>query len=272
MTKPTKGPRLGNSPAHQRLILANLATQLLQNDSIQTTHTRAKRVRPLVEKLITLAKEGSIHSRRQVAKIIRDKSVVHKLFTEIAETFRNTSGGYVRITKTGFRLGDNAELAQIELLQTPKASGGGECKRADRAEESVVAETEVTETEEQATDEQATKEQGTEEDVTEEPVTEDQTTEDTQESEESAQTSAEKESAETDETSENESDAESETDETELSDADNSDTESKTPARRTSDSKSSSKTSATKNSNPKPKKSPATDDKSDTPNSAEGEN
>jgi large subunit ribosomal protein L17 len=89
----------------------------------------------LVEKLITLAKEGSIHSRRQVVKIIRNKSVVHKLFTEIAETFRNTSGGYVRITKTGFRLGDHAELAQIELLQTPKSTAGGEPKRAEPTEE-----------------------------------------------------------------------------------------------------------------------------------------
>jgi large subunit ribosomal protein L17 len=155
MTQPTKGPRLGNSPAHQRLILSNLATQLFQNDSIQTTYTRAKRVRPLVEKLITLAKEGSIHSRRRAARFIRDKSVLHKLFTEIAETFQNTSGGYVRITKTGFRLGDHAELAQIELLQTlksPKVPREKETEEIDTEApdtetEAAVADTEMPDTE-----------------------------------------------------------------------------------------------------------------------------
>jgi large subunit ribosomal protein L17 len=114
----------------------------------------------MVEKLITLAKEGSIHSRRQVAKIIRDKSVVHKLFTEIAETFRETSGGYVRITRIGSRLGDNAELVQLELLQSPKPTKSGESKRAEAAEGDDETENEVIETEGQSAEEDQESETG----------------------------------------------------------------------------------------------------------------
>jgi len=116
MPKPTKGARLGGSPAHERLILANLATQLFQHGRIRTTETKAKRLRPLAEKLITKAKRGDMHNRRQVLTVVRDKSVVHHLFTEIAPTFTEPPGGYTRITKIGPRRGDNAPMAVIELV------------------------------------------------------------------------------------------------------------------------------------------------------------
>ncbi len=116
MPKPTKGARLGGSPAHERLILANLATQLFQHGRIRTTETKAKRLRPLAEKLITKAKKGDMHNRRQVLTVVRDKGVVHHLFTEIAPTFAERPGGYTRITKIGPRKGDNAPMAVIELV------------------------------------------------------------------------------------------------------------------------------------------------------------
>ncbi|GAA4568494.1 50S ribosomal protein L17 [Planotetraspora kaengkrachanensis] len=116
MPKPTKGARLGGSPAHERLILANLATQLFQHGRIRTTEAKAKRLRPLAEKLITKAKKGDIHNRRQVLTVVRDKSVLHHLFTEIAPTFAERPGGYTRITKIGPRKGDNAPMAVIELV------------------------------------------------------------------------------------------------------------------------------------------------------------
>ena len=116
MPKPTKGPRLGGSPAHQRLILSNLATQLFEHGRITTTESRARALRPLAEKLITKAKKGDLHQRREVLKTIRDKGVVHVLFTEIAPTFSERPGGYTRITKLGPRKGDNAPMAVIELV------------------------------------------------------------------------------------------------------------------------------------------------------------
>ncbi|MCT9928632.1 50S ribosomal protein L17 [Planotetraspora sp. A-T 1434] len=116
MPKPTKGARLGGSPAHERLILANLATQLFQHGRIRTTEAKAKRLRPLAERLITKAKRGDIHNRRQVLTVVRDKGVVHHLFTEIAPTFAERPGGYTRITKVGPRKGDNAPMAVIELV------------------------------------------------------------------------------------------------------------------------------------------------------------
>lgn len=116
MPKPTKGPRLGGSPAHQRLILANLATQLFEHGRITTTEARARALRPHAEKLITKAKKGDLHNRREVLKTIRDKGVVHVLFTEIAPTFSERPGGYTRITKIGPRKGDNAPMAVIELV------------------------------------------------------------------------------------------------------------------------------------------------------------
>lgn len=116
MPTPTKGPRLGGSPSHQRIILANLASQLFEHGRITTTEAKAKRLRPLAEKLITKAKRGDIHSRRSVLTTVRDKSVVHTLFTKIAPTFEGRDGGYLRITKVGPRKGDNAPMAVIELV------------------------------------------------------------------------------------------------------------------------------------------------------------
>src|SRR6187431_819038 len=117
MPAPTKGARLGGSPAHQRLIMANLATQLFEHGRIVTTEAKAKRLRPLAEKLITKAKRGDIHSRRLVLTTVRDKGVVHTLFTEIAPSLADRNGGYTRITKVGPRKGDNAPMALIELVR-----------------------------------------------------------------------------------------------------------------------------------------------------------
>ena len=117
MPTPTKGVRLGGSAAHQRLILANLASQLFEHGRIITTEAKAKRLRPLAEKLITKAKRGDIHSRRLVLTTVRDKGVVHTLFTEIAPGLADREGGYTRITKVGPRKGDNAPMALIELVR-----------------------------------------------------------------------------------------------------------------------------------------------------------
>jgi large subunit ribosomal protein L17 len=116
MPTPTKGARLGGSAAHQRIILANLASQLFEHRRIVTTEAKAKRLRPLAEKLITKAKRGDIHSRRLVLTTVRDKGVVHALFTEIAPGLADREGGYTRITKVGPRKGDNAPMALIELV------------------------------------------------------------------------------------------------------------------------------------------------------------
>src|ERR671913_247648 len=116
MPTPTKGARLGGSAAHQKIILANLATQLFEHGKITTTESKARRLRPLAEKLITKAKRGAIHSRRLVLTTVKDKGVVHVLFTEIAPTFAEREGGYTRITKIGPRKGDNAPMAVIELV------------------------------------------------------------------------------------------------------------------------------------------------------------
>ena len=119
MAAPTKGPRLGGGPAHERLMLANLAAALFTHKSIKTTETKAKRMRPLVERLITFAKRGDLHARRRVLATIGDKTVVHELFTEIAPLLEFREGGYTRITKLGFRKGDNASMVQIELVLEP---------------------------------------------------------------------------------------------------------------------------------------------------------
>jgi large subunit ribosomal protein L17 len=117
MSTPTKGARLGGSPAHERLMLANLATSLFKHGRIQTTETKARRLRPLAEQLITRAKRGDLHSRRRVLTVVRDKDVVYTLFDEIAPRFANRSGGYTRIVKTGPRKGDAAPMAIIELVE-----------------------------------------------------------------------------------------------------------------------------------------------------------
>jgi large subunit ribosomal protein L17 len=117
MPTPTKGPRLGGSPAHQRLILANLATSLFEHGKITTTEAKARRLRPFAERLISKAKRDDLHQRRQVLKVIRDKGVVHTLFTEIGPNHATRPGGYTRITKLGPRKGDNAPMAVIELVE-----------------------------------------------------------------------------------------------------------------------------------------------------------
>jgi large subunit ribosomal protein L17 len=117
MPTPTKGARLGGSPAHERLMLANLATSLFKHGRIQTTQTKAKRLRPLAEQLITRAKRGDLHSRRQVLTVVQDKDVVYALFDQIAPRFANRPGGYTRIVKTGPRKGDAAPMAIIELVE-----------------------------------------------------------------------------------------------------------------------------------------------------------
>jgi large subunit ribosomal protein L17 len=117
MPQPAKGARLGGGPAHERLILANLATALFEHGRITTTEAKARRLRPVAERLITKAKRGDLHARRQVLTMIRDKSVVHVLFTEIGPSYANRNGGYTRITKIGPRKGDNAPMAVIELVE-----------------------------------------------------------------------------------------------------------------------------------------------------------
>ena len=140
MPTPKKGPRLGGSPAHQRLILSNLATALFEHGRITTTETRARTLRPVAEKLITKAKKAelgtveSLHHRREVLKTIRDKSVVHTLFTEIGPSFAERPGGYTRITKIGPRKGDNAPMAVIELV-TEKYDPKPARTKAKKAEE-----------------------------------------------------------------------------------------------------------------------------------------
>ncbi len=116
MPTPTKGARLGGGPAHERLMLANLATALFEHGKITTTEAKAKRLRPLAERLITFAKRGDLHARRRVMTVVRDKGVVHELFTEIGPRYESRHGGYTRITKIGPRKGDNAPMAVIELV------------------------------------------------------------------------------------------------------------------------------------------------------------
>jgi len=157
MPKPKKGKRLGGSPAHQRLILANLVTALFEHGRITTTEAKARMLRPVAEKLITKAKRGDLHNRREVLKTIRDKGVVHVLFTEIAPTFAERPGGYTRITKIGPRKGDNAPMAVIELVTeaySPKAASSRKTAAAAApvveepvVEEPVVEETQVSDTE-----------------------------------------------------------------------------------------------------------------------------
>ena len=119
MPKPSKGPRLGGSPAHERIILANLASQLFEHGRITTTETRARRLQPLAEKLISKAKRGDLHARRLVKQTITSPDIVHVLFAEIAPKMADREGGYTRITKVGPRKGDNAQMAVIELITEP---------------------------------------------------------------------------------------------------------------------------------------------------------
>ena len=189
MPKPTKGPRLGGSPAHQRLMLANLATSLFEHGRIKTTETKARRLRPLAERLITKARRGDLHARRQVLAVIRDKSVVHSLFTEIAPRYINRPGGYTRITKIGPRRGDNAPMAVIELVEeeTPTAAAstgrttrrGRRSRATDTATPDAAATEEATEeTEDSAAAEAADEEATAEESADAEGADEDEDSED----------------------------------------------------------------------------------------------
>ncbi|WP_069814527.1 50S ribosomal protein L17 [Streptomyces sp. TP-A0874] len=134
MPKPAKGARMGGSPSHERMMLANLATSLFEHGRITTTEAKARRLRPVAERLITKAKKGDLHNRRQVLATIRDKGVVHTLFTEIGPRYENRPGGYTRITKIGSRRGDNAPMAVIELVEalTVQQEAVGEAEAATK--------------------------------------------------------------------------------------------------------------------------------------------
>jgi len=132
MPTPTKGARLGCSPAHERLILANLATSLFEHGRITTTQAKAKKLRPYAERLITKAKRGDLHNRRMIMRVIRDKTIVHRLVTEIGPFFADRNGGYTRILKTIPRKGDNAPMAIIELVQEKTVTAEAEAARKTR--------------------------------------------------------------------------------------------------------------------------------------------
>ena len=149
MPTPTKGNRLGGSPAHERIMLNNLAAQLFEHKSITTTVTKAKRLRPVAERLVTFAKKGDLAARRRVLGSISDKGIVHELFTSIAPAVAERPGGYTRITKIGPRKGDNAPMAVIELVLEPYSPKQATVKEAEQATAAAadVEETEVVETE-----------------------------------------------------------------------------------------------------------------------------
>ncbi|HQZ85945.1 MAG TPA: 50S ribosomal protein L17 [Actinomycetota bacterium] len=140
MPTPTKGRRLGGGPSHERLMLANLATALFEHGRITTTEAKAKRLRPLAERLVTFAKRGDLHARRRVLMVVRDKTIVHELFTEIGPRYATRPGGYTRVTKLGPRKGDNAPMVVVELVEplaeATVAEATGAAKRAakERAE------------------------------------------------------------------------------------------------------------------------------------------
>lgn len=158
MPKPNKGPRLGGGPAHERLMLNNMAAQLITHKRIQTTETKAKRLQPVADRLVTFAKRGDLAARRRVLRQLTDQSVVHELFTEIAPLMENREGGYTRVIKTGFRKGDNAPLAVIELVLEP-VNPKPKAKKAEKpAAEEVVAEEEATVEEETAEETDAVEE------------------------------------------------------------------------------------------------------------------
>src|SRR5450759_1085476 len=139
MPTPTKGPRLGGGPAHERLILANLATNLFEHKRITTTEAKAKRVRPLAERLITFAKRGDLASRRRALTVVRDKGIVHVLFTEIGPAMAERHGGYTRITKIGTSKGDTAPMAVLELVLEPGSPKQANVREAEKATKKVAA-------------------------------------------------------------------------------------------------------------------------------------
>ena len=187
MPKPTKGPRLGGGPAHERILLSNLANALFTHGRITTTETKAKRLRPVAERLVTFAKRGDLHARRKVISVLRDKTVVHTLFTEIAPQVADRQGGYTRITKLGFRKGDNAPLASIELVLEPVSgkpapvSRRGSAAAAPAASETPAEETPVEETPvEDAAETEAVETDAAEVEATDAPVEETDTVEESE--------------------------------------------------------------------------------------------
>lgn len=184
MPTPTKGPRLGGGPAHERLMLANLAASLFEHKRITTTVTKAKRLKPYAERLVTFAKRGDLASRRRVLGLISNKGVVHELFTDIAQAVENRDGGYTRITKIGNRKGDNAPMAVIELVLEPVSAkqavvaeatqaAAKAAPAAEEAPEAEVAEAPAEETTEApAAEEAATEEAPASEEAAEEPAAE----------------------------------------------------------------------------------------------------
>jgi large subunit ribosomal protein L17 len=180
MPKPTKGPRLGGGPAHERLLLANMAGQLFTYKSIKTTETKAKRLRPVAERLVTFAKRGDLHSRRRVQSILRNKETTHILFSEVAPLLELREGGYTRITKLGFRKGDNASMVQIELVLEPVSpKTKGAAKSSSKKAATVPATTEALI--EESSDELTASDETIIEATTEAPVDSDETPETTAE-------------------------------------------------------------------------------------------
>jgi large subunit ribosomal protein L17 len=152
MPTPTKGARLGGSPAHERLMLANLATSLFEHGRIHTTQAKAKKLRPYAERLITKAKRGDLHNRRQIMQVIRDKGIVHRLVTEIGPFFADRNGGYTRILKTLPRKGDNAPMAIIELVQEKTVTAEAEAARKTKFAKDEKAKSEAVSADEAADD------------------------------------------------------------------------------------------------------------------------
>ena len=184
MPTPTKGRRLGGSPAHQRHMMANLATALFEHGKITTTEARARRLRPVAERLITFAKRGDLHARRQVLTTVTDRDVVHMLFTDIAPTFASRDGGYTRITKIGPRKGDNAAMAVIELVPEEVEARPSRRRRARRAQpaarpQAEAAAAETAEAEDAEAEDSAAQDTEAEDSVAEDTEAEDTATEDT---------------------------------------------------------------------------------------------
>ena len=180
MPTPTKGRRLGGSPAHQRHMMANLATALFEHGRITTTEARARRLRPVAERLITFAKRGDLHARRQVLTTVTDRNVVHALFTDIAPTFASRDGGYTRITKIGPRKGDNAAMAVIELVPEEVEARPSRRRRARRAQPAARApQAEDTVAEDTAAEDSVAEDTAAEDSVAEDTAAEDTAAEDT---------------------------------------------------------------------------------------------
>jgi large subunit ribosomal protein L17 len=218
MPTPTKGRRLGGSPAHQRHMMANLATALFEHGKITTTEARARRLRPVAERLITFAKRGDLHARRQVLTTVTDRSVVHTLFTDIAPTFASRDGGYTRITKIGPRKGDNAAMAVIELVAEEAEARPSRRRRARRAQPAARPEAEAAAPEEAAEAEDTDAEDSAAEDTAaEDSVAEDTSAEDTAAEDSAAQDAEAEDSAAEpdDQTAESSEDDESDDDQPE---------------------------------------------------------